>query len=91
MPVLSEQIVVAEPMVSHESRCFTWLLSLVMRRIDTANDNVTANGKPSGIATTKIVMPVTKKLRSSERSEPVSQARLQVLDLASKLNIRNHR
>lgn len=46
VPVLSEQMVVALPIVSQASKCRTRLLSLVI--FCTANDraNATANGKP---------------------------------------------
>mmetsp|Transcript_48475 Transcript_48475/g.103102 ORF Transcript_48475/g.103102 Transcript_48475/m.103102 type:complete len:360 (-) Transcript_48475:534-1613(-) len=60
VPVLSLHMVVALPMVSHESMCFTWLASSVMRRIDTARARVTARGRPSGTATTRMVMATMK-------------------------------
>jgi hypothetical protein len=47
VPVLSVQIVVALPIVSHASSFFTRLFSLVIEKLEKANDRVTASGKPS--------------------------------------------
>mmetsp|Transcript_10095 Transcript_10095/g.25249 ORF Transcript_10095/g.25249 Transcript_10095/m.25249 type:complete len:257 (-) Transcript_10095:515-1285(-) len=61
VPVLSLQMVVALPMVSHASRCFTRLLSSCIFCTENARESVTASGRPSGTATTRMVMPVMKK------------------------------
>ena len=60
VPVLSEQMVVALPIVSQASKCFTMLFKCDIFCCATANARVTASGKPSGIATTRIVITVTK-------------------------------
>ena len=60
VPVLSLQIVVALPMVSHASRCFTRLFSLLIWKELKARLSVTASGKPSGTATTRIVIAVIR-------------------------------
>jgi len=52
VPVLSEQMTVAEPIVSHATSCRTRAFSRVMRRIARASDTVTLIGSPSGTATT---------------------------------------
>ena len=60
VPVLSLQIVVALPMVSHESNVFTKLSSSNNLRWAKAMASVTAKGRPSGMATTRIVIPVIR-------------------------------
>ena len=59
-PVLSEQMVVAPPIVSHAARCLTKLLSFIIFFMEYASDIVTARGKPSGTATTTIVTAYRK-------------------------------
>mmetsp|Transcript_39858 Transcript_39858/g.65310 ORF Transcript_39858/g.65310 Transcript_39858/m.65310 type:complete len:210 (-) Transcript_39858:914-1543(-) len=54
VPVLSEQMVVALPIVSHACKWRTKLLSSNIFFIEYANAMVTANGNPSGTATTTI-------------------------------------
>ena len=61
VPVLSEQMVVALPIVSQAAKYFTMLFNLDIFCWATANARVTARGKPSGIATTRIVTAVTKR------------------------------
>jgi len=67
VPVLSEQMVVAPPMVSHALRCRTRFWSLSIFFTEKARAMVTARGSPSGTATTKMVMPVMTKPRSSDQ------------------------
>mmetsp|Transcript_10584 Transcript_10584/g.65121 ORF Transcript_10584/g.65121 Transcript_10584/m.65121 type:complete len:233 (+) Transcript_10584:2930-3628(+) len=55
VPVLSEQITVAPPMVSHAARARTKLLSFIIFFMEYASDIVTAKGRPSGTATTTMV------------------------------------
>mmetsp|Transcript_7016 Transcript_7016/g.11137 ORF Transcript_7016/g.11137 Transcript_7016/m.11137 type:complete len:276 (-) Transcript_7016:806-1633(-) len=78
VPVLSEQIVVALPIVSQLSICLTWLLSLVILRIEMAKDSVTASGSPSGTATTSMVIAVIKNPKTVTRS-PATHLRAQTL------------
>ena len=63
VPVLSEQMVVAFPMVSQDRRRRTRLLSFNMRVVANANARVTASGRPSGTATTMTVMATMRMLR----------------------------
>lgn len=63
VPVLSEQIVFAPPMVSQASIFLTKLLSSNIFLTENAKERVTDNGNPSGIATTITVIPRIKKLR----------------------------
>ena len=65
VPVLSEQIIFAPPIVSHASSFRTKFLSFIILLTDTARLNVTASGSPSGIATTKIVIAIRKYERTS--------------------------
>lgn len=53
VPVLSEQMAVAFPIVSHASKCRTKLLSFIIFLTEYASDRVTASGSPSGTATYK--------------------------------------
>jgi hypothetical protein len=55
VPVLSEQILLAPPIVSHAYNFLTKLLSLSIFLTEKASDRVTAKGNPSGIATTTTV------------------------------------
>jgi hypothetical protein len=55
VPVLSVQMVVADPIVSQAARWRTKDLSAIILRIEYASVRVTANGSPSGTATTTIV------------------------------------
>eukprot|EP00965_Chrysotila_dentata_P147300 4862875-Pleurochrysis_carterae.AAC.2 len=59
VPVLSEQMVVADPIVSHASRCLTKLFSLIILRDEKASARLTARGSPSGTATASTVIAVT--------------------------------
>jgi hypothetical protein len=56
VPVLSEQIESAPPIVSHAYNFLTKLLSLSIFFTENAKDKVTARGKPYGIATTITVI-----------------------------------
>mmetsp|Transcript_11064 Transcript_11064/g.26865 ORF Transcript_11064/g.26865 Transcript_11064/m.26865 type:complete len:259 (-) Transcript_11064:825-1601(-) len=62
VPVLSEQIVVADPMVSQAEEVLTMFMSDIIFVTEKARAMVTASGRPSGTATTKIVMPMMKNL-----------------------------
>lgn len=55
MPVLSEQILLAPPIVSQAAIFLTKLLSTNIFLTEKAKDKVTARGRPSGIATTTTV------------------------------------
>ena len=58
VPVLSEHMVVAAPMVSHEFKFRTKLLSSIIFLTENAREMVTARGSPSGMATTSTVIAV---------------------------------
>ena len=60
VPVLSEQMVVALPMVSHAAKMRMKHLSAYIFLVEYAKAMVTANGRPSGMATTTMVTPRTK-------------------------------
>lgn len=63
VPVLSEQIVFAPPIVSHASIFLTRLLSKSIFFTENARDNVTDKGSPYGMATTITVIPRIKKFK----------------------------
>uniref|UniRef100_A0A0A9GLQ6 Uncharacterized protein n=1 Tax=Arundo donax TaxID=35708 RepID=A0A0A9GLQ6_ARUDO len=65
VPVLSLQIVVADPIVSQDESRLTRALSCIIFRIEYARVNVTAKGSPSGTATTTIVTAIVKILIAS--------------------------
>lgn len=67
VPVLSEQIMLAPPMVSHAYSFLTKLLSFNILFTLKAKDKVTDKGKPSGIATTTTVTPIIKKFNISTK------------------------
>lgn len=71
VPVLSEQIAVALPIVSHARRTLTRLFSFNIFVVAKARASVTARGKPSGTATT---MMVTATMRISINDEALSVA-----------------
>ena len=52
VPVLSEQMCVAEPIVSDEFKFRTKLLSFLICLLEKLSEIVTASGRPSGIAQT---------------------------------------
>lgn len=60
VPVLSEQMLLAPPIVSQASIFLTKFWSLSIFLTEKANDKVTANGNPSGMATT---ITVTAKIK----------------------------
>ena len=74
VPVLSVQMTVALPIVSHAPRYRTRLFSANIRRTENANASVVASGRPSGTATTTTVTPRTKKRRYSFASDATSEA-----------------
>lgn len=55
VPVLSEQIIFAPPMVSQAYNFLTKLLSFIIFFTENASVKVTATGRPSGIETTNTV------------------------------------
>lgn len=55
VPVLSEHMLLAPPMVSQASILLTRLLSSSIFLTETARERVTESGNPSGIATTMTV------------------------------------
>jgi hypothetical protein len=57
---LSEHIIDAPPIVSQAAIFLTKFLSSNIFFVENAKDNVTASGKPSGIATTTTVIPMMK-------------------------------
>ena len=65
VPVLSEQIWVAPPMVSEEASLRTKLLSFLIWAEEKLKEMVTASGRPSGMATTITVMEMMMELRHS--------------------------
>ena len=68
VPVLSEQIVFAPPIVSHAFRWRTRLLSFIIRFTEYASAIVTASGRPSGMATTRMVTPVMNAFTTYDQS-----------------------
>ena len=58
VPVLSEQIVFAPPIVSHAERWRTRLLSFIIFFTEYASAIVTESGRPSGMASTRMATPV---------------------------------
>ena len=63
VPVLSLQIVVAPPIVSQASSTLTKLLSFIIFIMEYASEMVTARGRPSGTATTMMVIAKMKNSR----------------------------
>jgi hypothetical protein len=55
VPVLSEQMTVADPIVSQATSCLTSELARVIFRIARASETVTLIGSPSGTATTTMM------------------------------------
>mmetsp|Transcript_18102 Transcript_18102/g.45570 ORF Transcript_18102/g.45570 Transcript_18102/m.45570 type:complete len:242 (-) Transcript_18102:610-1335(-) len=60
VPVLSEQMAVAPPMVSHADSTRTKLLSFIIFFMEYASVSVTARGRPSGMDTTVMVMAYSR-------------------------------
>lgn len=60
VPVLSEQILLAPPIVSQASIFLTKLLSRSIFLTETARERVTDRGSPSGMATTMTVIASMK-------------------------------
>ena len=72
VPVLSEQMLFAPPMVSQASMRLTKFWSFNIFLTEKAKERVTERGSPSGMATTTTMMPMMKKSRIETRSVPVS-------------------
>nr|GLL24561.1 unknown [Ipomoea trifida] len=68
VPVLSVQMQVAEPIVSHAERVLTSALLSINCFIANARLSVTARGNPSGTATTIIVTAVAKNVNTANPS-----------------------
>jgi hypothetical protein len=67
VPVLSVQMKLAPPIISQEANYLTKLFSSFILPTLNANEMLTANGNPSGIATTIIVIEIMKALSTSYR------------------------
>lgn len=65
VPVLSEQIWVAPPMVSEEANLRTRLFNFLIWAEEKDREIVTASGRPSGIATTITVIEMMIVFRIS--------------------------
>jgi len=65
VPVLSEQMWVAPPMVSEEANFLTRLFNFFMAALEKEREIVTARGRPSGIATTITVIEMMIAVRIS--------------------------
>jgi hypothetical protein len=76
VPVLSEQILLAPPIVSQAYIFLTKLLSSSIFFTENASESVTESGSPSGMATTMTVIPIIKKSKILIKSFPVSQSLL---------------
>ena len=74
VPVLSEQMLFAPPIVSQASIFLTKFSSTSIFLTEKAKERVTAKGKPSGMATTITVIARMKKFKSSGRSDFVSHS-----------------
>lgn len=72
VPVLSEQIVVALPIVSQAARDLIEHLSSYIFFVEYAREMVTASGSPSGIATTTMVTARMKAPMNPELSSFLS-------------------
>lgn len=72
VPVLSEQMLLAPPIVSQASIFLTKFWSLSIFLTEKAKEMVTDRGSPSGMATTTTMIPIMKKSRISMRQGPVS-------------------
>ena len=67
VPVLSVQISLAPPMVSEASSFLTRLFSSFIFMTEKAKEIVTSKGRPSGTATTIIVMAIITKPTTSPK------------------------
>jgi len=74
VPVLSEHIISAPPIVSQAANFLTKLLSFNILLVEYAKDRVTANGNPSGMATTITVMAIITKFNNSFTFSPVNES-----------------
>ena len=73
VPVLSEQMWVAPPIVSADERVLTKLFSFYIFLEAKLKEIVTAKGSPSGMATTITVTAIIKVFKSSFQSGLVSK------------------
>ena len=88
VPVLSEHISLAPPIVSEDSSFLTRLFSFFIFITEKAKESVTAKGKPSGTAMTITVMAVmTILMISSKLSELASLVPNHPMFLSSNLLI----
>ena len=87
VPVLSEQMVLAPPMVSQASIFLTRLLSSNIFFTENAKESVTDRGSPYGIATTMTVIPRIKKFRISGTSTDVFHSFEIPFSMANLINI----
>ena len=71
VPVLSEQMLLAPPIVSHAYIFLTKFWSISIFLTEKASDSVTAKGSPSGMATTITVIAKMKYFNISVKSAPV--------------------
>jgi hypothetical protein len=76
VPVLSEQILLAPPIVSQAYILRTKFWSSSIFFTEKAREMVTERGRPSGMATTITVIPSMKKLTISNRSFEVFHSRV---------------
>ena len=74
VPVLSLQMSVALPIVSHAASTRIKFWSASIFRVEYANEIVTASGSPSGIATTMIVTAVMKAWMSQSLNSGYSSS-----------------
>ena len=65
VPVLSVQMVVAEPIVSHDLRILTRLFSFIIFDEEIERARVTASGRPSGTATARTVIAIMMDLTTN--------------------------
>ena len=80
-------MVVAFPIVSHASSTLIKLLSFIIFCVEYARESVTANGRPSGTATTTMVTPMIKAFKQySNRVWPCSLMRRYSLDVSNRKN-----
>jgi hypothetical protein len=64
VPVLSEQMCVAPPIVSADAIFLTRLLSFCILALEKLKEMVTARGNPSGMATTTTVIEIMTASKS---------------------------
>lgn len=72
VPVLSEQMLLAPPIVSQDDSFLTKLLSTSIFYTEYASEIITARGSPSGTATTTIATPTMINSNQSLKILPIS-------------------